>query len=91
MYCVSLDEPFISNDGDIVTLADILPSAEDLEEETVRKIMQQELISCIPREVLNIGIKRMQSQALTDRERKILQRFRARFKASYPEDIYSII
>lgn len=92
MYCVSLDEPiFVNNEGDVVTLSDVLPSDEDLEEKTIRKIMQRELIRSIPINILRIGAKRVRSEALTNRERKVLQRFRTKFKASYPEDIYSII
>ena len=92
MYFVSLDEPiFVNSDGDVVTLCDVLPSNEDLEERTIRKIMQRELIRSIPIKILRIGAKRVRSEALTGRERKILQRFRAKFKANYPENISSII
>ena len=92
MHVVLLEEPiFVNSDGDVVTISDILPSDEALEEKIIRKIMQRELISSIPKEILRIGAKRVQSEALTARERKILQRFRARFKANYPEDISSII
>ena len=92
MYCVSLDEPiFVNNEGYLITLADTIPSDENLEENTIRKIMQEELIQSIPKEILSIGAKRVRSEALTALERKKLQRFRKKFKANYPEDIYSII
>lgn len=92
MYLLSLDEPIsIDSDGDVVTLADILPSGEDMEEKVMRKIAQRALIRSIPVNIRCIGVKRLRSEALTSKERKALQRFRAKFKANHPEDISPII
>lgn len=76
MYPLSLDMPVkVDEYGNILTWADIIPDhRQDVEAQAIARV----LLESVPPEILRIGQKRVDGEALSPAERKRLERFRKR-------------